>query len=308
LQSKLIKKKKYSSLEDITDLIGIRIITYYSDTVDMIAELIEKEFIVDRENTIDKRIAIDPEKFGYMSLHYVISLDRTRGALPEYSRFKDLKIEVQIRTILQHTWAEIEHDLGYKNKIEIPKDIRRSFGRLSGLLEIADKEFIEIRKFLNIYENEMQTELTTSMDKVEINKLSLESYIETSSIIKELNHYIANIFAYQITKTKNTDDILKKLDYLEYKTIKSIDDDINKDFDLIKLIADFMVSDSDDDYENCYISNTISIFYLGYANIAKKNKEFIIDYLKLFRIGTKFNYEFIADKLIQIYNDYRNKN
>jgi ppGpp synthetase/RelA/SpoT-type nucleotidyltranferase len=56
LKNKLIKKgNKYNTLSDITDLAGIRIITYYSDQVDKVAEIIDQEFEVDKENTIDKK-------------------------------------------------------------------------------------------------------------------------------------------------------------------------------------------------------------------------------------------------------------
>ena len=111
------KGDKYRTLSDITDIGGVRIITYYADDVDRVAELIEREFMVDKENSIDKRKTLEPNVFGYLSLHYVISLDDRRAALPEYKNLEKLKIEVQIRSILQHSWAEMEHDMGYKSNI-----------------------------------------------------------------------------------------------------------------------------------------------------------------------------------------------
>ena len=52
-------KNKYQKLDEITDLSGIRVITYYTDTVDQISKLIENEFIIDRDNSIDKRKSLD---------------------------------------------------------------------------------------------------------------------------------------------------------------------------------------------------------------------------------------------------------
>jgi putative GTP pyrophosphokinase len=127
----------YQSLRDVTDISGIRIITYF----DIVAKLIEEEFDVDRVNSADKRALLDPDRFGYLSLHYIAMLPAVRLKLTEYRRFADLKVEIQIRSILQHTWAEIEHDLGYKNQQSVPKEVRRRFSRLAGLLEIADSEF-----------------------------------------------------------------------------------------------------------------------------------------------------------------------
>jgi hypothetical protein len=65
--------------------------------------------------------------------------------LPKYKKFKNCKIEIQIRSILQHAWAEIEHDLGYKSQTATPYDARRGFSRLAGLLEITDIEFRKLR-------------------------------------------------------------------------------------------------------------------------------------------------------------------
>ena len=66
--------------------------------------------------------------------------------LPEYCLFDKMKCEIQVRTILQHAWAEIEHDVVYKSLGEIPFRVRRRFACLAGLLEIADREFESLRQ------------------------------------------------------------------------------------------------------------------------------------------------------------------
>jgi len=119
------RESRYEALQSVTDIMGVRITTYFSDEVDKIASVIEREFVVDPENSINKRAMLDPDRFGYLSLHYVVSLNPTRLGLREYSRFSGCKAEIQIRSILQHAWAEIEHDLGYKTIHAIPSEIRR---------------------------------------------------------------------------------------------------------------------------------------------------------------------------------------
>src|SRR5438309_774277 len=57
----------------------------------------------------------------------------------------DSVAEIQVRTILQHSWAEIEHDIQYKSVSVIPAEIRRRFMSLAGMLEIADREFQAIQ-------------------------------------------------------------------------------------------------------------------------------------------------------------------
>jgi len=98
-------EERYRKLSDITDIAGIRIITYFADDVDVIADIIQKEFNINYMNSVDKRTVLDPDRFGYLSLHYVAKLPATRLKLTEYHRFSDCKVEIQIRSILQHTWA-----------------------------------------------------------------------------------------------------------------------------------------------------------------------------------------------------------
>ncbi|MCQ5042062.1 hypothetical protein NE654_13385, partial [Akkermansia muciniphila] len=73
----------------------------------------ENEFIIDRDISIDKRKSLDPKRFGYRSLHYVVHIDPKYVKAQEYHKYHNLKLEIQISSILQYTWAEIEHDLGY---------------------------------------------------------------------------------------------------------------------------------------------------------------------------------------------------
>ena len=106
LQAKLERsEEKYLKLRDVTDIAGIRIITYFADEVDIVASVIQKEFDIDAEHSVDKRTLLDPDRFGYLSLHYVVTLPSVRLQLTEYQRFADCKAEIQIRSILQHTWA-----------------------------------------------------------------------------------------------------------------------------------------------------------------------------------------------------------
>ena len=126
LEKKLSLKKKYNNIQEVTDILGLRIVTFFEDEVDKVAEIISKEFEIDASNSIDKRV-IEYDKFGYSSLHYIVSLNSSRNNLAEYKSCKNLKFEIQIRSILQHAWAEIEHDIGYKSKGSIPEIVKRNF-------------------------------------------------------------------------------------------------------------------------------------------------------------------------------------
>ena len=138
-------RPKYADpLTEITDLAGVRIITYFPGTLDDVDALLREEFEV-VESADKGRILMEEERFGYQSIHYLVKLRPNRSCLPEYERFTNAVAEVQLRTILQHAWAEIEHDIQYKSASVIPTDIRRRFMALSGMLEIADREFQTIQ-------------------------------------------------------------------------------------------------------------------------------------------------------------------
>ena len=147
LAGKLERKgEKYRQLSDITDLIGLRIVTFYTDDVDKVAAIISQLFDIDWANSVDKRKLHDLNSFGYNSLHYICSLHG--GSFP---------FEIQIRTALQHTWSAIEHDIGYKGAVKLPPQYRRQFSRLAGMLELADDEFSRLRTTMTEYRRQIQT-------------------------------------------------------------------------------------------------------------------------------------------------------
>ena len=113
-KSKETPRAPYGQLSDITDIAGIRITAFFSEHVDQISSLVKKHLSIDLVNSIDKRAILSSNQFGYLSVHFVASLSPERGRLPENARFSQLKVEIQIRSLMQHAWAEIEHDFGYK--------------------------------------------------------------------------------------------------------------------------------------------------------------------------------------------------
>jgi len=258
---------KYERLTDITDICGVRIITYFEDSVDRIAELIEREFAVDRANSIDKGATLDPDQFGYLSLHHVVSLRPERGALAEYRRFSGLKAEVQTRSILQHAWAEIEHDLGYKASLDVPRELRRRFARLAGLLEIADEEFTSIRDALREYERAVPGRIVASPRLVGLDKASLTAFVEGSELVQRLDQGIASATGAQLVQ----DDP----DFLEgdatlfaavgIRTIAELDAAVRRD---APLVAEFSrVWLEGDDHTQFHVG--ISLFYLWYVLVAR---------------------------------------
>lgn len=183
LEGKLaLKGGKYATLSDITDLVGARIVTFYTDDVDRIASMVEQLFEIDWQNSVDKRKLHDLDSFGYNSLHYVCTL-------PGYS----YRFELQLRTTLQHVWATINHDIGYKTGVEIPREYLRRINRLSGLLEMADDEFSRIRTEITDYRRRVHALVQNGkLDDVQLDGDTFHSYL-LSRPFDRLNKRIAAI-------------------------------------------------------------------------------------------------------------------
>jgi putative GTP pyrophosphokinase len=172
------KPKYLNPLKDITDMAGVRVITFLPRTVEEVCNHIEREFIVLEK--VDKAEKLISEgKFGYQSVHYLVKMSADRTELAEYRQYKDLILEIQVRTILQHAWAEMEHDIQYKSTIEIPTLFQRRFIALAGLLEIADREFQTLQD-----ENERIRRKTETEVEKQIANLS-KALAEGSPVDKE---------------------------------------------------------------------------------------------------------------------------
>ena len=151
-----LKGNKYQSIYDITDLVGIRVITFYIDDVDKVASILERLFEIDWENSIDKRKVLEIDSFGYLSLHYICRIPESSYSNPDHPEVNKIRFEVQMRTLLQHAWANMNHDTGYKSGVEIPNIYRRTMSRLAGMLEVVDDEFSRIRRELSDYRRQVQ--------------------------------------------------------------------------------------------------------------------------------------------------------
>ena len=131
---KVTSKGKYANpLEEMTDLVGLRVIVYYTNDVRAVGRLIEAEFEVDWTNSSRRGEDDPPDRFGYRSDHYIVRI-------PSNEHFAGLCAEIQVRTVMQHAWAAVDHRIRYKAD-DLPRDLSRRLFRLNALLEIADEQF-----------------------------------------------------------------------------------------------------------------------------------------------------------------------
>ena len=266
----------YNTLEDITDILGCRIVCFLSDEIDKIGKLVEERFVIDWENSSDKRALIKEDTFGYLSLHYICSLP-FGDKWPNEICGK--KFEIQIRTILQHAWSAIHHDIGYKSDFGVPRDIRRQFARLAGLLELADDEFVRARDNMVSYTEDIRKRIITDdADEVLINMISLNEYVLHNAKMQNLIKQIADISGAEI-KAIDPESYIPQLAFLGIKKLGDIEKMITDNYDLAMQMANKALSMANLDI----VSSTVALRFLCRAELINKNYEFdrVVEFLNL---------------------------
>ena len=177
-----LKGAKYKTIDDVTDLVGLRVVTFYTDEVDKVAAIAKRVFAIDWKESVDKRKLHQLDSFGYNSLHYIC---RLKSGGPRF--------ELQMRTALQHVWSTIEHDTGYKGDVKIPREYLRQFSRLAGMLELVDDEFSRLRLVLTDYRRQVQSLVKSGkLDDVQLSVDSFRSYLDLHPFDR-LNRRIAAV-------------------------------------------------------------------------------------------------------------------
>lgn len=250
LAGKLERKQgKYSSLSDLTDILGVRVITFYSDEVDKIAALVGRLFEIDWDNSIDKRKMHEIHSFGYNSLHYICRMPKSLHSNPKYPELNEIRFEVQMRTSLQHVWAVLDHDTGYKSGFEVPKEYLRNLNRLAGMLELVDEQFCAIRTGINDYRRRVQALVSSGcFEEVSLDGDSFANYLELRPF-DVLNKRIASINQAEIHET-SLSRYLNVFVHFGFRTLGDIEKLIREDSEAAYQLAAFQLANTDMDIIN----------------------------------------------------------
>lgn len=161
---------------EITDMVGARVMVPLSTDVPPVAHVIREAFAVEEEldrGEEDGHIDIP----GYRSVHFVVRLKPEDARDPDLQPFADMPVEIQVRTILQHAWAMLQHDVMYKAERPPTPTVRRRLVALAGLLELADREFIQVRNVHADVRDVVPTQTEHPGDN--LSATSLRQYAET---------------------------------------------------------------------------------------------------------------------------------
>lgn len=229
------ENKNYSDpLNEITDLCGVRIVGYDVATTHRIRDVIQKNFDVDPENSVDKAKVLGPDQFGYLSVHLVVRLNEQRRQLPEYGAFANMKAEIQVRTALQHAWASLDHGLRYKARSDVPKELQRSLYRISALLELADEEFLRLTEQAEKLRSDYDASVEAGrLDSLAVDADSVEAFIGRKQAIIDSFRQIAEKAGFALgpsppnQKTPWT-NLVRTLHAADLRNLQAFDDAISR--------------------------------------------------------------------------------
>lgn len=229
---KLARKAYSDPFSEIKDFAGIRVITYYADDVDKIAQILRSEFDVDSDHSTDKMDDLDVDEFGYRSFHLVCAVKPPRSELAEWRQYNGLSFEVQVRSVLQHAWAAISHKLDYKTARQAPKEVRRQLYRLSALLELGDQEFAAIRDRTHSMAEEYRENVDKGHLEIPLNLSSLTEYINERVNLEEWRELgkaagLADLIG-EVNRERDIELFFETLTSMKVHTIRELDDLIAK--------------------------------------------------------------------------------
>jgi len=195
-------QKKYTDPDkQITDKVGIRFVVLTENDIESIKIIIEKWTSVSYSNDNDYEITARerPEYFSYKSVHYVV---RNNLELKHNGQIiqPNTPCEIQIRTLLQHAWAEVSHNEIYKKKEDIDPAIKRKMARSVAFIEATDEVFLEVHSLINNEED--------IFNKYIQNLQKFINYTQEYIFLKNINKTIYNAYSKQISDEGITSEVV----------------------------------------------------------------------------------------------------
>ena len=212
---------KYANPQkQIMDYAGVRVVTYLLSDIKYIGNIITNHFCSDEKNFTNKAEGLGADKVGYLSTHYIVSLKKGEVSKADYDDLKALKCEIQVRTVLQHAWAQNFHDRQYKligvkidEDARVPEVLGRKTNLVAGSLELLDRD---IESLTHEYDRWLGAQDNVSFQKIldrTPDKESLILYIQKKLELK------ANI---KVVDLERVDKLLKRFQIENLRQLNAI--------------------------------------------------------------------------------------
>lgn len=137
-----------SAMKNVFDAAGVRLVCPFIQDIDRTAELIRA--IPGVQIQTEKDYIRSPKPNGYRSYHMILSMPlRFLG-----NSQKTVWLEVQLRTIAMDCWANIEHQLKYKQNIPDQALLLQELKRCADEITSTDLSLQTIRDLIEHHEEE----------------------------------------------------------------------------------------------------------------------------------------------------------
>lgn len=189
------------SITELNDLVGLRIVLLFPEFKDKVVEILSSEFKLLNDPFKSNQ---SPDKFGYNSIHLILTIKDEWTKTPYWENHKNKKAEIQVRTLSEHIWAETSHSLFYKREENIPNVLNRDLFRVSALLEVVDEKLQHLK---NKIEEHFKYILEAPYDEILTQDLNSETFrrvmLQNSGGIYNLNDYKNKVLSSKIEKNYN---------------------------------------------------------------------------------------------------------
>jgi putative GTP pyrophosphokinase len=216
-----IQRKKYKDpLSEIDDFAGVRLVCLFSPDLDIVSEVVESLFEITEAE--DKTDALGLERMGYQGKHFIVRLGTTYQGLRDDDLI-NLRAEIQVRTILQDAWAQLNHNQIYKNEASFPDKILRELNNVSSLLEIAQNIFDRSRDTRTQYIRDVES-LVNNQDEFLLQPIDRET----------VEAYTKWKFPNLPVKQEIQDLLLRDIDYEKFRSLQDIDRALKAAMDVVE--------------------------------------------------------------------------
>ena len=259
---KIYRENLDKPFEQMSDIVGIRIVCLYTEDIKKISQLIGDIFTVLHEE--DKAVALGSDKMGYRDLHIDAQLKTGDNTFDQY------RFEIQLRTVMSDAFSIISHDLSYKKAPPLPEQLERELKLVSATMELTQYHCDALR--------ERRKEFIEKVKAEAADEANQEGFLKQPIMDDTLRVYTKKYFPILPIKEHIHALILRDLDSNKYKSLKDIDDAIkySKEFvDYYRTQSDSFKSGSD------YITKSLGYYddeFLTRHPFAQKTRDAIKEF------------------------------